>query len=132
MKKTLIALLLVTLAGCKVYEDGTPWESGPYKLHWIGSLEAVSLCQAIRERVYSDVVPKQVFSVGINDSYVVAKQHPNGDKSVTKYFVILRSYEKTSPLDPKALLGPMKEDEFAARAKSMNLPKFSKTIRSLE
>ena len=132
MKRFLLGLIVIGASGCALIDSGTPWKSDPYMLQWIDDPNSVSLLQAFDSKLSAELIPSQVFSVGIDDHYLVVKQHPGGNKRVTNFYVVLRSQEKHDRFDPQALLGPMNADEFTARSKSMNLPLFTKTLTSLE
>ncbi len=77
-------------------------------------------------------VDQTVFSVGFNERYVVAKQHPNGDRKLTNYFYIDRSSDSPSESEAKHVIGPLSEPEFRLRQQELSLPPFSRTIANLE
>jgi hypothetical protein len=68
-------------------------------------------------------------AVGANDKYVVAKQHPGGDKSVTNYFFIS---VKEDSLLKTAVVGPLTEEDFAKKRAELELPRFTKVLASLQ
>lgn len=113
-------------------DSGTPWESGPYKLQWLDDPDSVSLLQVEGDHHLVEVVPPQVFAVGLDARYLVAKQHPGGDKQQTHYFIIDRAFETGPRLDPARVTGPLTAAEFQLRAKQWGLPPFSKVLASLE
>ncbi|HJW31746.1 MAG TPA: hypothetical protein VJ505_00135 [Holophagaceae bacterium] len=126
----LVALLLS--GGCALVDSGTPWESGPFKLHWIDDPGSVSLLQAEGARHFTEVVPAQVFAVGLDARFLVAQQHPGGDPRITHYFVVDRASEQALRLDPARVTGPLTEAEFQLRAKQWGLPPFSKVLAALK
>ena len=73
-----------------------------------------------------------MFSYGYDERYIVAKQHPGGDRNITNYFYLdmSKDYEYASP--SASVTGPMNQDEFANESKRLNLPKFSRVLRSLK
>ena len=134
MKRILLGFCMASAVSCALFDSGTPWESGPYKLQWIDDPDSVSLLryQSSDRKLCTELITSQVFSVGINDQYLVAKQHPGGDRRITNFYVVIRSSEKSRRFDPKTLLGPMNATEFAVRSKELNLPQFNKTLAALE
>lgn len=128
----ILVLTLLGSSGCALVDSGTPWESGPYKLHWIDDPDSVSLIQTSGMHHYTEVIPAQVFSVGIDSRYMVVKQHPSADKKITNYFIIDRSTEAQPRLSPSRIIGPLNADEFQLRSKQLTLPLFSKTLAGLE
>src|SRR4051812_43225163 len=70
-----------------------------------------------------------VYAVGSNDRYIVVKQHPQGNKAVTNYFIVdKRAALPTNPA--RAVLGPLTEAEFSVQTRSLHLPKFTKVLSS--
>ncbi len=132
MKATLVLAALVLSGGCALVDSGTPWESGPYKLQWIDDPKSVSLLQAEGEHRLAEVVPAQVFAVGLDARFLVAQQHPGGDPQTTRYFIIDRASETAPRLDPLRVTGPLTAAEFQLRAKQWGLPPFSKVLAALK
>jgi hypothetical protein len=119
-------------SGCFAWFDfGVEWRDGPYALTWVDSYGSMSLSYQTEPRSYATLVGPEVFSVGSDQRYVVAEQHPDGNKSMTNYFII----DKASHPDwrdlNKTILGPLGEETFAAKRAELKLPVFSKTIDSL-
>jgi hypothetical protein len=75
-------------------------------------------------------VGPRVFAVGSNALYVVAKQHPNGDKGTTNYFIVAVSAgDMGKPWE--GITGPLSQQEYQEKAGSLPLPQFTKTLESL-
>jgi hypothetical protein len=126
-----MAVLLVCglLASC---DSGTPWRRGPYALLWIDEPDEVSLSYHIGGGAWIAMVEPRVFAVGANDRYVVAKQHPGGNKSVTNYFIIDVHAGAPNATSNGGVTGPLNEAAFAKKATQLMLPPFTKTLASLE
>ncbi|WP_333662222.1 hypothetical protein [Chishuiella changwenlii] len=77
-----------------------------------------------------DVVPETIFSVGNNDKYIIAKQHPNTNRKITNYFII-PIYKEFTYFPEKGVIGPLSLDEFIAKQKELNISTitFDKTIK---
>lgn len=71
------------------------------------------------------VLRSKIFSVGHNEKYIVAKQHPflyptELDKEITNYYIIPVHYYKT--LWPeKGIIGPLTLKEFEQRTKQLKI-----------
>ena len=130
--KTLAFMVVCSLSGCGLFDSGVEWRDGPYELSWIDLPNQLSLNYDLGRNGSSiGLVDWTVFSVGSNDRYIVVKQHPNGNKAVTRYFIVDKS--EATPTDPvRAVLGPLTQAEFDAKARSIKLPKFTKVLSSLE
>ena len=76
-------------------------------------------------------IDQTVFSVGWNDRYIVAKQHPNNNRGVTNFFYL--DMIKDGPLvdPPVCVVGPLSEAEFTREQAELGLPPFRRTIHSL-
>ena len=130
--KTLAFVVACSLSGCGLFDSGVEWRDGPYELLWIDVSYQTSLDYDFgRNGGAIGLVDWTVFAVGSNDRYIVVKQHPDGNKAVTNYFVVDKS--RALPTDPtRAVLGPLTQSEFSAKARSIKLPKFTKVLSSLE
>jgi len=133
LSKILVAFLLSTLiGGCGLFDSGIEWRSGPYALLWIDTSDNVSLSYDAGSGAWVGRVEPQVFAVGSNDQFIVAKQHPIGNKKRVHYFVVLRGKDSIAADLKKVLIGPLTADEFDRKSKELNLPKFTKVLESLE
>ncbi|WP_178300428.1 DUF3997 domain-containing protein [Chishuiella changwenlii] len=77
-----------------------------------------------------DVVPETIFSVGNNDKYIIAKQHPNTNRKITNYFII-PIYKEYTYFPEKGVIGPISLNEFIEKQKELNISTvtFDKTIK---
>jgi hypothetical protein len=124
----LVALCCIALS-CGFFDSGTIWRHGNYALIWIDLPDDVSLSYDRGGGTWSGVVDPRVFSVGADERYIVVKQHPKGDKTITNYFVV------NTQLDPPskpAVTGPLTKDQFTELSSELGLPEFSKTLESLQ
>jgi len=122
----LLALVASTFS-CSLFDAGTEWQDGPYALLWIDLPENVQLAYHQGKGGWAPLVEYRVFAVGSNSRYIVAKQHPNGDKSITNFYLIDRSKDEFH-----CVQGPMNELNFSKASKDLGLPTFTKTLHSLE
>lgn len=129
MKKISLILALL-LVGCGfVYDKPLV---GFYHLIAIDTDEQMSVSYDLGDGNYIGRINETVFSVGWNERYIVAKQHPNNNRSITNfYYLDIASDSKYA--DPStSVVGPMSETEYSKKSKDLSLPNFSLTIKSLE
>lgn len=123
--------LFPLIPGCYLLDSGTEWRGGPYRLGWIDDPKAVTLSFAGENDQLLERIDRVVYAVGWNGRYLVAKQHPDGNRSVTNYFIIDSAND--SAADPaRAVTGPLDEAAFRNMTEKLRLPAFSKTLNSLE
>jgi hypothetical protein len=128
-----LALMVVSfLSGCGLFDSGVEWRDGPYELLWLDFSEQTSLNYDLGKHGSSiGVVDSTVFAVGSNDRYIIVKQHLQGNKAVTNYFIVDK--REVVPTDPiRAVLGPLTQAEFTVQARSLHLPQFTTVLNSLE
>lgn len=123
-----IIFAIFLLSSCGLIDSGVEWRGGPYSLMWIDSPDNVSLCRDDGDTGCTGRVDATVFAVGWNGHFVVAKQHPEGDKSKTNYYII--ESRKNSRDD--VTTGPLTEQEFMKKSAELDLPKFSKVLEALQ
>jgi hypothetical protein len=131
--KIMAAILLCgSLAGCGLFDSGVVWRGGHYGLLWIDIPDDVTLSYDAGNGSWIGRIEPRVFAVAWDGRYVVAKQHPKGNKSVTNYFII--DSQKDTPIADarQAVIGPLFEAEFQQKATAMKLPPFKKVLKSLE
>jgi hypothetical protein len=131
-KRAMVFTLCLILAGCGLFDSGTPWKGGPYKLVWIDDPKAVTLSYDAGKGASIPRVEEQVYSVGYDGRYVVAKQHPNRDKRITNYFIVDAAKDSKMANNKDVVIGPLNEEEFKTKSKELNLPAFMKTLESLK
>ncbi len=101
-------------------------------LLWIDLPNVVTLSYDLGNGSSTPRVDEQVFSVGYDGRYVVAKQHPGGNKSITNYFIVDARKDSKTAINKDVVTGPLSEQEFQKKAKELNLPAFTKTLESLK
>jgi hypothetical protein len=125
--------LCVFTSGCfGLFDSGVEWRNGPYGLTWIDLPDDVTLSYDQGKGSWGTIVEPRVFAVGSNDHYIVAKQHPRGDKNITNYFIIDIRTDSAPSNHMKALTGPLTEKDFLEKSIELPLPPFSKVLESLK
>lgn len=129
---SIVLILSGSATSCSLFDSGVEWRAGPYALLWIDTAENNSLCREIGGGSCIGRVDATVFAVGSNGRYVVAKQHPAGDRDKTSYFIIdsLRDSELANQSD--VVLGPLSKEAYGKKAVELNLPEFTKVLDSLK
>jgi hypothetical protein len=120
------------ISGCSLFDSGVEWRSGPYALTWIDLPNEVTLSYDMGRGAWSTLIGAQVFAVGANEQYVIAKQHPNGMKDITNYFIVEMRVGQSWAAMKDAVMGPLSEESFREKAATLKLPPFTKTLESLQ
>ena len=123
--------LCTDAAECGFFDSGIEWRDGPYIVIWIDVPSSTTLSYELEGGTSVGRIDETVFSVGRNERYIVAKQHPGNDKSVTNYFFIEKAKDQPYADPHDVVAGRLSEMEFRAKAKELGLPKFTKTLTSL-
>jgi hypothetical protein len=64
----------------------------------------------------------QVVAVGLDDNFIIAKQHLDGDSSKVNYYILNRKLDNRSA-DPKdCVIGPLDETQFAEKRAELGVP----------
>jgi hypothetical protein len=125
--RSALLLVLCLLTGCG--SAHSEQLVGPYKLVANDKIDQMAVVRTIGEDALPCIDPT-VFSVGFNDRYLVARQHPDNDRAVTNYYYIDLQHET---VDPNANVhGPMTLEQFQAKKTELGLPEFTRTNHMLE
>jgi hypothetical protein len=130
--RALAVVLFGSLSGCGLFDSGVEWKGGRYELLWIDTPENISIYRTLPDGHHVGRIDATVYAVGWSGQYLVAKQHPAGDKSKLNYF-ILDSGADSDYADPKmVVMGPLTEPQFRAKSTELKLPPFTKVLESLQ
>jgi len=136
MKRIMRCVATLAIAGllgsCGLFDAGVEWRGGPYALLWIDTPDNISICRDLGGGSWSGRVDRTVFAVGWNGRYLMAKQHPDGDLSVTHYFIVDAMHDVAHADLEDVVYGPFTAAEFQEKSRSMHLPGFSKILASLQ
>jgi hypothetical protein len=120
---------ILFLAGCDFHRERLV---GPYLVLAIDTPEQMSVAYDLGDGDSIGRIEPVVFSVGWSDRYIVAKQHPAGNRGIT-YFYYLDISKDSKYADPtNSVVGPLTETEFRQKQREVGLPSFTRTIKSLE
>lgn len=124
-------LLMSSLSCCGFIDSKVVWKSGRYGLIWIDDPKQVQLCFDAGRGSWLTLVDPQVFSVGADERFVVVKQHPNGDRGITNYYIVSIRADSAAGESQHTVEGPFSEAEFTMKSKVLQLPVFTKFLDSL-
>jgi hypothetical protein len=132
MKSNRAALLIaaLVLSGCGFVHDEQL--TGPYHLIAVDTLGEMSLSYRLPGGRAVGRIPQTVFSVGWDNRYIVARQHPGNNRSITQFYYLTISRDSAYADPSVSVTGPMSEPEFLRKQAELGLPAFSRTIKSLE
>lgn len=125
---TLMSVLLVS--GCGFVHD--EHITGPYRLIAVDVDNQMSISYDLGDGSAVGRINETVFAFGFDERFIVAKQHPNGDRSVTNFFYLDMTKDSKYADPTDSVTGPLTEKEFESEAKLLNLPKFSRILTALE
>ena len=129
IKVTSLLLCALAVGGCDVRNEKLV---GPYVLVAIDTESQMSVSYDVGGGASVGRILPVVFSVGWDDRYIVAKQHPGEDRSVTNFYFLEIAKDAKYGDQFKAVTGPLTERQFLAAKATLRLPDFRKTIKSLE
>lgn len=127
--RSVLTLLCLSFLGisCGLIDSGIEWRDGRYALIWIDDPNEISLDLQTSPDGWPPLVDKRVFAVGSDQRYIVAKQHPSGDRFTTNFFVIDKSKDEFH-----CVQGPMTESDFLRLNAGLHLPQFTRTLDSIQ
>ena len=119
MKKAITILLIICIyTGCNFAPSSTKLSKG-YQLTWIDSEWNQSIYKG------EEQVTGYVFSVGFNDNFIIAKQHPllgdfysKPNYEITNYYII--DIVKNNEGSKKGVIGPLNQNNFNNELKRIN------------
>ena len=130
--RALALLAMAALSGCGLFDSGVQWRGGHYALVWIDTPENTAVYREAAHGHLLGRIDASVYALGWDGRYLVAKQHPGGDKSKVNWFVMDAAADSDWADSQKSLAGPLDEAEYRIMAKRLKLPEFSVTLQSLE
>jgi len=131
MKQFVLAFVASLLfAGCGFVHDERI--DGPYCLNAVDVDAEMSVCYSLPGGDAVGRIKSTVFAVGSNKDFIVAQRHPNGDRSITEYYYLIRSCDSAYADPTNSVRGPLTENEFEEVALRLGLPSFSRTLERVK
>ena len=90
-----------------------------YVLFAADAPEDLSICREVGKNSCDGGVPATIAAVGMDGRYIVAAQHPDNNKSITRYYVI----DLTVPQSEiNGVTGPLTKAQFDDKRRVLDLP----------
>ena len=124
------SLACTMLSGCGFVHDERL--TGDYRLIAVDTFDQMSVSRSLSGGDTVGRIDETVFAVGWNDRYIVAKQHPANNRTVTNYYFLDISRDSTYADPSKSVTGPLTEAAFQQHKAELKLPDFTRTIKQLE
>ena len=137
--RLVIPLAMVSFVfGCDGLSLDAYWRSERYILLAVDTKSQMTLAFTQENGTALGLVDSTVFSLGSNEKFIVAMQHPctkaigGIDRSVTNYFVVTRTDSLSYDVRQRGVRGPMSKTEFDKIAATEPLPKFDILFEDLK
>lgn len=105
---------------------------GPYRLIAVDVDAQMSICYDLGGGSAVGRIDETVVAFGFDERFIVAKQHPNGDRSVTNYFYLDMTKDSKYAEPSRSVTGPLTREQFESEALRLKLPMFSRALKALE
>jgi hypothetical protein len=125
-----LSLMLFAAGGCS--DAHREKLVGPYILIAVDIDEQMSVAYYVGKGISITRVLPVVFAVGYDQRYIVAKRHPDNDRSIIQFYYVDIANDSHSGDQFKAVVGPLTEVEFVAKKAELLLPDFKFTFKHLE
>ncbi|HEX8514832.1 MAG TPA: hypothetical protein VF868_01445 [Bacteroidia bacterium] len=104
-------VIFISLFGCNGLNKTHVTER--YYLVAVDVRENTSLGYSVNDdnSSFVDVVAECVYSVGFDDKYIIAKQHPANNREITNYFIV-PIYKEFTYSPEKDVVGPLTLEQF--------------------
>ena len=122
-------MLCLFFAGCSEYNKHI---TGPYYLDAVDIAGQMSVDYDLGDGSGIGRIEPTVFSVGWNNRYIVAKQHPANNRTVTNFYYLDMTKDARYGNPTDSVVGPLTRTEFISKQQALGLPAFSITIKELE
>ncbi len=127
-----VALLL---SSCGFVHDETL--VARYKLVAVDDNSGMSLCWKMDSGdCNGDGLPgPTLFAAGFNEKFIVLATHPNSNRSITRYFYIIRDLKNEDKGDAShnfGVKGPFDQTQFDLQKANLHLPEFTRTFYDLK
>jgi len=121
-KKVVYFLILYLLGGCTGFDTKEKIINN-YYLVAADTEEQLSLsyCDPNDKNGCIGIIEATVFSVGYNNSYIIAKQHPSNNRDITNYFLLPINKKDKHWGDNFGLIGPLTLAQFNEKERELNI-----------
>ena len=105
---------------------------GPYRLIAVDTDSQMSVSYDVGNGSTVGRIPETVFSIGYDQRYIVAKQHPDDNRTIINFFYLDMTKDSGYANSKDSVVGPLTEREYSVASAQLGLPSFSRTITHLE
>jgi hypothetical protein len=123
-------LSCLLFAGCGFVQD--EGITGSYRLIAVDVDEQMSICYDLGDGNAVGRINETVFSYGFDHRYIVARQHPAEDRSITNYYYLDMTKDSKHANPSDSVTGALDEENFSIATRQLSLPPFSRTLKHLE
>lgn len=117
MKFKITLIVTILLTAC-VFDSGGSEIVDDYTIGWIDTK-----CTMTIVRGPIGQMDGQIYSIGWNADFIIAKRHPNCDQSITDYFIIDIAKNAVGSEDARiGVFGPFNEIDFKLKRDEFRLP----------
>ncbi len=106
--------------------------TGVYSLSAIDTDQQMSIYYTFEDGGGVGRINETVFACGFNDRYIVAKQHPKGDKSIINYYYLDISKDSRYAEPSDSVTGPLNKESYDIASHKLNLPPFTRILNHLK
>lgn len=115
MKIIKIFILYSSLVSCAWFDSGEKKIIGDYVVGWIDISCSMSI---IKDHHFQ--MKGQIYAVGWNEEFIIAKRHPECNQDITDYYII--DINKNSLSVKAGVFGPFNENEFIHQKTAHKVP----------
>lgn len=127
LKYFLILIVLFNISCFGLFDNGSDHIVGDFYTVWIDEHSNRTLSIKDTDTSFPTVISEYVFSVGHNDNFIIAKQHPKPDRfaeninvKITNYYIVdINNSDKFV----QKIYGPFDEKTFNKKLKELNVGK---------
>lgn len=130
-RSLLSAVALIFLSSC-IFEGHNEKLTGRYRLTTADDDLKMHVGYELKNGHTIGRIQETVFSVGWNERYIVAKQHPKNDRAITNHFYLEMALDSEYAEPSVSVKGPFSATEFEKEQTELGLPAFSLTIEHLK
>jgi hypothetical protein len=123
-------VMAVLFCGCGFVHDEQL--TGPYRLIALDTLDQMDVSYSLPGGGAVGRIPETVFSVGWNNRYIVAEQHPKNNRSITHFYYLDISRDSANADPSVSDTGPLTSAEFTRKRIELGLPESTRTIKPLQ
>jgi hypothetical protein len=128
-RRIALGLTCAGVAACSSHRDITV--DGPYHLIAEGEEAPMTLCYDATDGCIGRI-PPTVYAVGVDATYVVAARHPQGDRSISEFYYLIRSADTPTVDTSAAVRGPYDAPAFELVRNQLHLPALTYELPQLK